>query len=177
MTVCLFVRLSVFLYVCLSVCLSVCFFVCMSVIGLSDCVWLSVFYSYFFELKKLQRLDRYNITSRDCLITCLSNCVSMRIYGCLFICQSACKSVGLSVFLFLCRSYIRHCLFLLNLASATGSIKCSESGLYPQPGSCRSYYICVRHGSRWYKFHLTCPQGLAFRADTAACGIVDNCNS
>jgi len=57
----------------------------------------------------------------------------------------------------------------------SSDLKCDRAGLFPLPHSCRSYYICVPHGTNWYKFHLTCPEGLGFRIDNAACGRVDDC--
>lgn len=60
--------------------------------------------------------------------------------------------------------------------SEDGSGSCSRSGLFPDSGSCHTYYICVQHGSRWVKVRLDCPQGQGFNPSTAACGKVDSCD-
>ncbi|KAK2160193.1 hypothetical protein LSH36_138g06003 [Paralvinella palmiformis] len=58
----------------------------------------------------------------------------------------------------------------------TPGITCTAPGLYAHPSSCKQYYICVSHGNRWYKFHLTCPKGLGFKPDMAVCDIVPGCD-
>lgn len=52
---------------------------------------------------------------------------------------------------------------------------CSRSGVFPDPESCRSYFICVPHETRWYKVRLNCPAGQGFKSDVSFCERVPGC--
>lgn len=52
---------------------------------------------------------------------------------------------------------------------------CSRSGVFPDAESCRSYFICVPHETKWYKVRLNCPPGQGFKSDVSFCETVPGC--
>ncbi|KAK2181833.1 hypothetical protein NP493_380g02025 [Ridgeia piscesae] len=54
--------------------------------------------------------------------------------------------------------------------STRQGFRCSYPGLYADPSSCAAYFICVRHGGRWFNFRLRCPSGFAYKSSTSGCG-------